>query len=138
MACTFEEALEKRLRTSKTEATREVLALSREMYVGDAISLVIESMSRQKTAQLRRWNDSWEGWCEWVEWEDRGWEIEAISSGIVRLRSPRPFVFEDLKDESKRPSDDAVAAALDASSARFLGPSRYSPRRDAEFIYSIR
>ena len=127
MTCTFEEALERRLRTSKTEATREVFALMREgTYIGDAISLVIESMPRSKTAQLRRWNDSWEAWCEWALWEDRGWEVEPITGGLVRLRAPRTFQPDELKDASQVPSDDAVAASIDASSARLLGPSQTS------------
>src|SRR5271166_5716740 len=128
MTCTFDEAMERRLRTSKTEATREVLALvkTEDMYVGDAIALVIESMPRQKTAQLRRWNDDWEGWCEWLEWKDQGWESRQISSGIGSLIAPYRHGFDAKSD---RPSDVAAAAAMDAVSARFLGVGHYSTRQ---------
>jgi hypothetical protein len=136
-SCTFDEAIELRLRTSKTEATREVLALVKDMYLGDAVALVIESMPRQKTAQLRRWNDSWEGWCEWVEWVERGWEIRQVNSGIASLLPPLGSSPEGPKE---RPSVDAVAAAIDATTAKFLGVSHSggSARRPRiQFLYKV-
>jgi hypothetical protein len=137
-SCTFEEAMELRLRSSKTEATREVLALMKDMYIGDAVALVIESMPMEKTAQLRRWNDSWEGWCEWLEWKDEGWRIRKISSSLVGLFSGRRFVsWSDAVDSSNRPSDEAVAAAVDAIRVGFLGTNSYSSKRDTEFLYKV-
>jgi len=139
MSCTFEEAMELRLHTSNSEATREVLALAKDMYIGDAVSLVIESMPRQKTAQIRRLNDTWEGWCEWIDWAEQGWKIRQISSGLVGLLSFRRFSsWEDAVNPSNRPNDDAVAAAADAAGARFLGTNSYSSKRDTEFLYKVR
>jgi hypothetical protein len=140
MICTFEEAMERRMHTSKTEATREVLALVRaeDMYIGDAVSLVIESLPPGKTAQLRRWNDSWEEWCEWLEWKDEGWEVREISSSLVKLLSRRRFVsWNDAVDPSNRPSNEAVAAAVDAVRVGFLGTNSYSSKRDTEFLYKV-
>jgi hypothetical protein len=139
LTCGFDEAMALRMRTSKSEATREVLTLAKTMYIGDAVALVIESMPRQKTAQLRRWNDSWDGWCKWIEWLDKGWDIRRVSAGIVTLVAPFKLrTLEEAKNVSNRPSDESVAAALDVGNARFLGVNRYSSDRNAEFLYKIR
>jgi hypothetical protein len=138
MGCSFDEAMELRLRTSKTEAAREVLALAKDMYIGDAVSLVIESMPRQKTAQLRRWNDSWEGWCEWVDWMDRGWEIRRISPGIASVL-PSESWRPSEPNYGPSPSEDAVAAAVDAAGAKFLNVGHYSAREPwIQFLYKVR
>lgn len=138
MGCTFEQAMELRLRASGTEAAREVLELAREMYVGDAMALVIESMPKHKTRQLRRWNDDWEAWCEWVDLHDRGWEINEVTPGIVGVLAPRSFGQEDA-----RPSDGVVAAALDVSRVKFLGINHFAgsrglPGTQMQFMYRIR
>lgn len=136
-SCGWDEALEKRLRTSRTEAAKEVLTLAKEMYVGDAVALVIESMPARKTAQLRRWNDDWEAWCLWLDWEGQGWKIRDINSGIVGLLAPH-----DHREGDARPSEEVVAAAIDADAVKFLGLSHFGGRSarhpQMQFLYKIR
>ena len=130
--------MELRLRTSKTEATKEVLALAKDMYVGDAIALVIESMPAKKTQQLRRWNDSWAGWCEWVDWADQGWTMRTVSTGIVSVLPPAGWRPTKPNHEPS-PSADAVAAALDVASVKFMSVGHYAARDPwLQFLYRVR
>jgi len=130
--------METRLRTSKTEAAREALKLAKDMYVGDAIALVIESLPANKTQQLRRWNESWEGWCEWIDWVDQGWDVRDISRGIASVVPPEGWK-PTQPNYQPSPSAEAVAAAVDASGARFLNVGHYAARAPwVQFLYRIR
>jgi hypothetical protein len=127
----FDTAMLARLRASKAEASRVVL----DLYKGgrklpDAIVDAIESMSWKKTAQLRRWQENWKAWLEWMKFQERGYMLRIVSGWGVYVTSPsrslppgpaKPFPVGATKQWSdlEWPTDEAVAAGADVREVQF-------------------
>jgi hypothetical protein len=55
----------------------------------DAIVDAVESLPWKKTAQLRRWQQNWEAWLEWMKFEARGWTMDTSPSPHIVVFTPR-------------------------------------------------
>ncbi len=109
---------ERFLSGKKTTAVKVVEQLAKDQPLSEAVLNAIESLTTRESKDLRRVVDQFHAWCEWRDvWEPEGWTFEWPSQNpdVVLVVSPK---LKDHPADAPSPSNDVIAAALRASSAK--------------------